>query len=280
MKLMPCFLVLVIWWSASLPTNAQSKFWRVGIAYQAGNSLSRFSKDASFPNQRIGFTVRPADATVLTAERNLSNRFRINISVGTLPQRIGFLHTARYIIPGLADQIYGGETALYFRDLPFGGVGFSLNSQPYGPFTLVVGADVLARYTSIGNVVVELGGTDTGMIRRDVGVNDIERLGLVEDVDFVRVRYRISYQTRAVPALSVAVSPRLGVEMQVLDKVSIYLGAVATLGLGPIVSGQGLIDFNGEVTRSQYGHNGSFWGMQVGAKYHLWRGKSTKKLHY
>jgi len=77
-----------------------------------------------------------------------------------------------------------------------------------------------------------------------------------------------------------ALTPRVGVEGQVLDRVSLSIAAIATLGLGKIVDGQGDLNFNGDRVQTRFSHSGSFWGVQVGAKYHLWRGRARKGLHF
>ena len=71
--------------------------------------------------------------------------------------------------------------------------------------------------------------------------------------------------------LTVAVAPSVGIEAQLLDKLRLSVEAITVVGLGKIIDGRGDLDLNGQQVKTIYGHNGSFWGIQVGLKYSIWR---------
>jgi len=264
------------------PASGQQKYWRVGVAYQTGTTFSQFSKSSTARNQDVGFVVEPTRTILLTAEGNINNWLRINAGIGQSRQNYRLNQTVFFPLSIGGWIPAAGGSIIYNppESQMVGLVGFTVSSKPYGPFTLTAGLDVMARHNPDANVA-------------SFGQNVYNRAGflteaaqfkdpttLVEGVDIIYYRTTEDIRRNAAAPVTMALTPRVGVEGQVLDRVSLSIAAIATLGLGKIVDGQGDLNFNGDRVQTRFSHSGSFWGVQVGAKYHLWRGRARKGLHF
>ena len=274
------FVLLVSGVFFAVQAVGQSRHWRLGIAYQSGPSLGTFTQQIVSYGQGITFGVETARAIMLTAERPLNNWLRLNMGLGQVRQDININGTIRYPLNNAGLVASGGASVR--SSVPpylFGALGLTVNTRTWGPFTLLAGFDVLARHvpTAPQNLLTSSGTTTVYLTQEAV---QKDKSLWVEGVDVIRYKQSAYYRRYPPVALTLAVSPRVGVDMQIVDRFSVYVGAVATLGLGPVVQGRAEVDLNGRQMLTDFEHRGSFWGLQVGAKYHLWRGRSTKGLHF
>jgi len=276
-----CLLFFSIAWGQAI---GQVKYWRVGIVQQTGQSFGSISETSTFgtfATNQEDFAVKPTRALMFVAERNINTWLRLNAGLGRSRQTFSNSSLIAYpvVIPGMFPRDEIADVEQNQRQTVFA-LGLTATRKLFGPFLLAAGFDVLTRYNRQSEPAPLLQETQRLTIVLKPDVLDRDPSTWVDGIDVRSLTSQRNYRELAVSPVTMAVSPRLGLEALILDRLSLSVAGIATLGLGKLLDGRGDISILKERTQVQFSHSGSFWGVQVGAKYHLWRGRARKGLHF
>jgi hypothetical protein len=165
-------------------------------------------------------------------------------------------------------QVLGTAGSTFGRadNLNYGSLGLTANSAAWGPLIVTAGLDLTLRYNPQAKSGLPYGG--------------VSELFLARGSDTLRSSQSTLFTPQPVPTLTLAVVPRLGVDIRISKRAFLSASATYNLSLGAIHRASFTSDFNGQTFQGLFTHRGSFVGYQAGMKYALGQVKALSRLQY
>lgn len=250
----------------SLEVTAQTSHWRLGFQAGTATTRSEFKTTPAIPANQLKVITPVGFWWQVHLERSVTSHLSLKLGLGqmrlpyTIANTISLVDASGRIVQttgfasGRADQ------------LSYTSLGLTANSSALGPLIFTVGIDLTLRYNPEAKSARPYGSWS--------------EFTLVSGQDTLRSTQSSSFTPQSVPTLSVAVAPRVGIDVRVSKRTFVAATATYSLGLGSVQRSSLTSDINGQSYSGLFSHNGSLIGYQAGIKYALGQVRSLSRLQY
>lgn len=249
-----------------MDSTAQTGHWRLGLQVGTATVRSEFSTIPSIPNNQLVVSTPVGLWWQANLERSVAAHWSVKLAAGqiTLPYTIA----ATTSLVDASGRVVGTTSSLFKRadHLTYTSFGLTANSPAWGPLILTAGLDITLRYNRDAGSRQPYGGWSEST--------------LVNGPDTLRSVQFTSFTPESKPTLTVALSPRLGMDIRVSKRAFLSASATYNVGFGSVHHASFTSDLNGQPYRGTFRHDGSFLGYQAGVKYTIGQAKLLSTLPY